>query len=451
MASVSYSKEHISQIYNCAEITTPCELFYVCELGKYLAIDFCRQLSLDGVIIADNLKNSYAYTVFRIAVTLGYIVNYGDEGSVKKIDESEVFELNTAQFVNDYYYFVKNNQNFYDCPKTVADLLVPKHKQVSIDTKTEEGKWIWSLAGEDGVHYSINRDAVLITKHSHQNLISLIAKVAISRFVSDGTPKELVLLLDRDMLIKPYCTGYIDILQETTVAIPWVSYIPKSCDTDRWKQNSYYSWYLKGADDGVVGKSYSVQAKKQHIDDLDIKVGDLVLFYKRKSMQQANFLKEIDSFKIARYDGLKGRDRIKFTTINTTKTRYTAKHDYDENTMIVKAMYADKLPYENLNVTQEDLDIRDVGIEYYMLGEEYFILPITDGKDFCYNIFVGDISREYKLWMEWKDLTYWILEDYGFPYNKQRFLDKCFVDREPLYEQFQNGSNLEDWWMEAID
>ena len=41
--------KHIEQIYNCLKIEIACELYYVCELGKYLYYYHNEPLSLDGI------------------------------------------------------------------------------------------------------------------------------------------------------------------------------------------------------------------------------------------------------------------------------------------------------------------------------------------------------------------------------------------------------------------
>ena len=66
---------HISQFYSCSKISYACELYYACELGKHLMADYNEALSLDGVILVEDLKKSIVWDLFRIAVDKGWVVD----------------------------------------------------------------------------------------------------------------------------------------------------------------------------------------------------------------------------------------------------------------------------------------------------------------------------------------------------------------------------------------
>ena len=112
--------------------------------------------------------------------------------------------------------------------------------------------------------------------------------------------------------------------------------------------------------------------------------------------------------------------------------------------MAVKALYAGKFPYEQLITRQESFDLLEVGVEYYLYDELMFILPLEQAEDMKEQ-WVSRDGRVDKLILSQNDLIYWILEDYKYEYNKERFLERYFKNKEPLRDRYMRGDVLEDY------
>lgn len=134
---------------------------------------------------------------------------------------------------------------------------------------------------------------------------------------------------------------------------------------------------------------------------------------------------------------------IGFEYIHTVKPYFMGKDDFRNNTMAVKEMYKGSLPYEQLRTSKGSFDFIDIGVEYFMHGEKHFILPL----DVCDDVRIIKVSLDGKkvdkLVVGQNDLIYWILKDYGYTFNEERFLEKYFSDHEPLYTRYMRGETLE--------
>ena len=67
-------KFSVSQIYPCSKVELGSELFYLCELGKYLQ---CKGhvLSLDGLVFNPVLTKSKYWNYLQVAYTNGWVVD----------------------------------------------------------------------------------------------------------------------------------------------------------------------------------------------------------------------------------------------------------------------------------------------------------------------------------------------------------------------------------------
>ena len=82
-----------------------------------------------------------------------------------------------------------------------------------------------------------------------------------------------------------------------------------------------------------------------------------------------------------------------------------------------------------------------------MYKELYFILPLSSADETWKNILVHDDRVAYSKdnlysinYMSQNDFIYWVLEDYNYDYNVQRFLDLNFGDKIPMRDLFYQGA-----------
>ena len=65
---------HINNFYNCDKIDLACELFYVCELGKYLSYNNSMKLSLKGVKLDKVLLKSNIWFYLCLAIYESWVI-----------------------------------------------------------------------------------------------------------------------------------------------------------------------------------------------------------------------------------------------------------------------------------------------------------------------------------------------------------------------------------------
>ena len=111
--------------------------------------------------------------------------------------------------------------------------------------------------------------------------------------------------------------------------------------------------------------------------------------------------------------------------------------------MAVKKMYMGIMPYESLRYQTQTLSLLDVGIEYMLYNEGYFIVPLDACTDVSEQWVTNGVTSD-KLLLPQNDLIYWILKDYDVQFNEQRFLARYFSKSEPLYTRYMRGETLED-------
>lgn len=436
---------HISQFYPCSAIEYAGELYYVCELGKYLYTNYNEQLSLDGVILSKKLKNSVLWDMLRIAIKNGYLVNTNLSEDDTDISIQSPLIVNSKVFKNVYFTFdtVEFDKEDYEKRKSDLqyDLLTPKKMQVSLEKQTDT-EWVWSLAGKKYEHFDNNSTAF---NHllSQQSWVSFVAMVAVER-LKNNQPCKLIIKLDNHITLNFFAMCYLDVLLEKTSALSsWVVIDYSRLDKDTMLQVSYCSWYSIGKELGLVQSWHSVKEKVNYMKELDIKIGDVVLLYERgKSRKTSNIKPIINCHFAVIKDITKGV--IVFDVINTIKTREQGRVDWADKTMTVKNLYNNKNPFDVLNHNEIRKPIDVLGIEHLLFDELFFIAPLSEAEDISF-MSVTDGTRKDKLYLPQNDLVYWVFKDFNVQFDEQRFLNKYFKDRQPLYTRYMNGESLDEY------
>ena len=441
---------HISQFYSCSKVSLAFELFYISELGKYSLYNYGKPVSLQGVVLDSVLKESVVWHYFRLAVKFGWLEVDGviaDSALLNSIEITEanplalgVYDMKNFKFTTDYVEYDLSDANRRALDKEYA-MSTPKNVQVYV-TKRENGVWSWCEDGEEPNHKSLHNTAF---NHNLADYAwsSFIAFVAVERLYT-GVPNKLLVTLSKGVLINAFAFSQVLLLKDETQALAWMYFATDSTLTkEDTLQMGYTAWYSKGRELGFLKRFYSVKEKLTRMKELDLIVGDLVFVYDRAKSQSKNNVKSIERCRLAKILSLKG-GRIELEFITTTQTYMNGKLSFDDKTMAVKALYGGNLPYEHLNTMKEEFDLRDIGVEYYMSSELMFILPLDQADDSCEQ-YVACNSKVDRLVLNQNDLVYWILEDYSYTYNKDRFLSRYFSNKEPLRERYMRGDVLEDY------
>lgn len=436
---------HISEFYPCSKITLACELYYVCELGKYLRYNYDRSLSLDGILFEDGLDRSALWDYFRLAVDCGWLVDLGLDRSRIEVTIQQPLVGDTQLVTNVLYGLeeVPFDMDMYHKRKADMGFAYREPERLQISFEARRGDcWLWSVDGEAGRGYNINSKA-LFRNLANQCWLSLIAYVAVERCMV-GKPEMLGIRFSQSVIMNNLtAVSYIDLLSEYTECLSGWCYYTKD-ESINYMDNlqlGYIAWYMRGVDYGMLKRWYSGKEKRAYLAKLGLGEGDIVAYYTRDKLQKNNYLKTISACHIAKIVKVKERSII-LQLFNTTKTKAQGEADFENRTTAVKAMYLDRQYYEKLNSSMEEVDINDVGVEYMMFGELNFILPLWESDDSKVMLVGDDTGRRDLLVLPQNDLVYWILKEYGVQFNEAHFLETLFPDREPLYELYMRGDAL---------
>lgn len=432
---------HISQFYPCSDVKDACELYYICELGKYLHFNYNEELSIDGVVLREVLKSSILFDYFRLAVSENWIVQatweYDDiEVTASNPLVGDAHAIRNVIFTTDEVIFdredhMKRREDY------LYDYKTPLLTQVSFESQTDE-QWLWSIGGKDNKFFNVNNKSLCTSRTSKQGWLSLVAYVAVERMMN-GVPKTLLLRFGNHVCQTKEAISYLAIMNDSLNCLKnWCYYyIDESVPDIITKQISYTAWVKQGEDMGYHSRWYSGKEKLQWCKDNDVQVGDLVMLYEREMAQKIDTVSQIAGCRLVRIDSIDDR-RLQFTALNCMKTYAQGVKDWENYTMAVKAMYCGKPPYQTLSTSVINLDMLDVGVEHLMLHERYFIIPL----DKCNDAITTFVDKGVEMELSQNDFIYWVLKDYNFSFNEDRFLDKYFSKHEPAYVTYHK--NKED-------
>lgn len=433
---------HISQFYACSEVKLASELQYIIELGKYTYYLHDEPLSIDGIIISDDLRLCKFWDYYRVAIESGWIVNYVDAPDLAIDIQNPInFEF---QFRNVLLTEEPVDYDKEDDDRRKDDLnynyRTPLPTQFAFKEKTD-GYWEWVLRGKNpATDYSINNKA-FNSAGSDTCWVSLFAYVAVSRYYTNE-PETLIININGSIVGTPnILTSFIILQEETDCINSWCKYCFDDTVSEKAINHlSYLAWFSKGIDLGLTKKWHSVQEKLEYLKKLDLGVGDVVYLYERYDGQELNYTKNIENFYIAIIREIDD-NQIILQKINTKKTKYQGELTYKDYTMATKQLYLFNNPFDKLNSSIEKHLISDLGIEYMLRTEQWFITPCYNDDDVIMNVKNSNGDTECAL-LPACDLVYWILKDYNVDFNEGRFLERYFNNRQTLYDIFETTGEL---------
>ena len=428
---------HISQFYPCSRVDLSCEMYYICELGKYLFYNYKEQLSLDGVVFNKELEQSYLFDYFRLALHSGWIGQVVWETDLS-VTEDNPLEADSRLIRNVLYTTQEVQFDREDNTKRKEDYLynycTPLKCQVSFKEQND-GYWLWTTSGFEGKFFSINNRSLCTSTTSKQNWLSLIAMVAVERFMT-GSPNRLLLQFNAHICQMKEAISFIMILNDKSNCLKdWCYYnLDDSISENVVRQVAYTAWFIEGYERGYHRRFSTGKEKYVYCRENDIKIGDMVFLYEREMAQKADVVSVVKGCRLARVDDI-SVSGYKFTVINNIKTRQQGIEDWDNLTTAVKALFAGKKPYEKLNTSNENLDFTDCGVGHLLYCEKYFFIRLDDCDDSIQTAVDKGLSME----LSQNDFVYWVLKDYNFDFNEERFLDMYFrrYDKIPMYTKYQ--------------
>lgn len=433
---------HISQFYPCSDVKDACELYYICELGKYLHFNYKEQLSIDGVVLHEVLASSILFDYFRLAIDEGWVTQANWGYSPLEVTAENPLIADTRLVRNVLFTTEDVAFDREDKRKRDEDFLyayrTPILTQVSFEDQNDE-QWLWSIGGKDKRYFNVNNKSFCTSRTSSQNWLSLVAYVAVERMMT-GSPKRLLLEFGSHVCQTRDAIAYLAIMDDSLNCLKnWCYYyIDESVPDMMTKQLSYVAWIKQGEDMGYHSRWYSGKEKMQWCKDNDIQVGDLMMLYEREMAQKIDTVSKIAGCRLVRVDELR-EDGVRLTAVNCLKTRAQGIADWNDYTTAVKAMFCGKYPYERLTTSSLNLFINDVGFEHLMLHERYFLVPLDKCEDGISTLVDEGVTME----LTQNDFVYWVLKDYDFSFNEARFLDKYFSKRKPAYITYHENKEGE--------
>ena len=440
---------HVSQFYSCSEVSVSSELYYISELGKYLYLNYNKVLSVDGVILSSVLKKSLYWDYFRVVVSKGWVVDTNLPNSELEISTQSPINYGTSNFKN---FLFTLDECVYDSVDSAErniseeyNYTTPKPTQVCF-TKMDNDAWFWTIKGLTPRDEMVN-SASLNTSCASEAWVSMIAMVAVDRLMT-GSPKllgiEFPYVVAKNQLA---LSDFMLIMDETNAMTGWVIFsFEESVSEDIQRQVGYEAWWHKGREKGLLSKWYSPKDKLSYMkNNLDIDIGDVILLYERNYSTKFNYVKSIESCHVAIVRGI-SNTTLSLEVINTVKTRYGAEVSYKDQTMAVKQMYCGSDEYKKWNSTLKNYNIIDIGIEYMMYTEAYFIVPLDQADDIVKLDVKDSNGRTGKYALHQNDAIYWILKDYGIDFNEDKFLRRYFKESATAYGVFMSGNDLPSDW-----
>lgn len=451
-------KVHISQFYPCSKVTLACELYYICELGKYMYYNHEGCVSLDGVILDSILDKSPLWDYFRLALSKGWVVDTNVSEAKVAITPSNPLNADKTLVENYLYTFEPQSFDYTDFNKRREDALYaytePYKCQLYIHERHENTKTI----GNDS-YWLFTREklspenSAIVTKALGNNLacqlwLSIIAFAATERLVHNN-PARFLLKIDNTMLATVGAFSYVILMSEQTSCFEgWFYYtFDENISMSEINQLGYYAWYTEGKDKGIVGQWYSPKQKLSYMQKNGMGVGSVILLYTRVKDQQRNFMKSIESCIVAIIRDIKATSNrtysITVETCHTMKPYYQAKLEFEDYVTSVKTLWVEEKPYERFRSSTLNLDLCDLGVEYLLYSELNFITSLNCATDFR-EAYVTDGVRKDRLVLPQNDYIYWVLKDYNIEFDEEAYIKQYIPNGKPAYETYMAGGALAD-------
>ena len=451
----------VSDIYECEKIDLACELYYICELGKYLYYNYNKPLSLKGVLLCNVLTKSDIWVYFCIAQQSGWIVNASvpsewlvdlDSFTTKDWKHYSLVLKNVLYTTEKVPFNKEDNHNRRRKDEWVIDgklyskfsydLLTPQVLQICFSNVSSHNRLVFAL---DGKYSNKGQDNTINGLSINGALpqfswLSLIAYVAIKKFMEYKTellPLSLYLYFNNTLTLNEMSLSYFLILYDKSNCFKgWVFYtMDETVPQNTVNHLGYVAWYKEGLDKGLLSANewYDHKTKLAAMQQLDIELNDVVLLFERKELQKMNHIKEIIDMNIAIVEKVT-KHHIYLNVITTKNLKHEAMLDFNKLDQNIQKMYT-KPPYVELKHHIKKFEWFELGVKYAMVDERYFILPLEE----CWGYKEQHVTNGYEtllVTLDQEDFIYWLLEDYGVVYNKVHFLEKYFKDRIPLYQSY---------------
>lgn len=390
------SKYIVNNFYPCKEVDVGSELYYICELGKYLK-NYNDILSLKGIKVDTRLKHSKFWLYLQYAIENGYITDI----DIPSDDIFDYSNLNKTIFTSD----ISDNLDNVVFAKKGEELILDYLN----DSNTQ-------YLGKGGLH--------------SQAFVSLIAYLTIEKF-KKGYPKVFRLKLNQVAL---NVTSLVDIicLQSTNAIRDWCK-IDIIGDDNFMRDCNWKAYVYDNRNRGEMQRKLSPAEKKAYFKSLGYKVGDPILIYNKGGEKETDNIRKIYETYFAVIIKITD-DRIFVREVKKKNTVFgeTLAHNKDK-----KNTYSNAFNYKGRVCDYRWIDI---GIGRKVFDEQYFIEDLNKADEFVLQVTDGKRVNCVKLLVP--DTCYWVLKDRGVQFDEEHFKEvyKSYV---PLaYDRYMNGETI---------
>lgn len=415
----------LNQIYPCSKVELGSELFYICELGKYLQTHG-HVLSLSGIVFSSDLKKSNYWNYLQVAYRNGWLVDMPNSFE-ESLTPVTLHLVKNIQIVEDYVPWSAEEDTRRKTDEEY-NTYTPRKKQVIFSTKTDD---VWEFSPcEEGAKNSVNIQSLKDDLIS-QSFVSLTAYVAVNRLLT-GVPKSFLLAPQLDFLAITLSFADMTLLFEETNALNGWCF----ADTGEEARFSYEGWWFKYSDLGYMSRYYTPSEKKAEFKKLGFCKGDVVFLYKRDKCQVLNNIKSISSCNYAIIRDV-NKEGLILDVFFTRNTRFGESLKFESYPKELQNMYFSD-SYKNCRHSIKAIPWDTLGIEYMLYDEEFFISCIEKADNLVVQDCTEDLEeREFTL--DCVNAIYWLLKDHEIDFDDEMYRKKHFKGVLPMWDAFKQG------------
>ena len=377
------------------EIRTVSELFYVCELGKYLYYYTGQALDISEVYFNEQLRNTQQWTYMKLALINGWIRSF----HTMSIDLKGIDWPGMKQIANIFVWVTEPEKEPMQLSQISNHVITMKYNQ------TEDG------------YLELRPKRFSERIRSELVYLSFIAHMVIKNTLEKTHIKTLIKIESNSVDIGPYVMVYD--LYESGLIKEWLEI---KVNDGFAKDLKYRAWLNDGFEKGISLKQYSNQEKLAYMKKLDIAEKDVVFIYTRRNSKVENTIKSAD---LAIINEIK-ENEIKFTVIMNPRLRADIEQDYNKLNPTLKQMFSKK-DLNNLNIIEKTFSMDDLGISQMVNKERYFIEPLGKTKDTVKTFmekYLGNlINKDVEITQE--EFIARLLRENNIDFNVQKYRDIC--------------------------
>ena len=454
------NKIHVTQLYSVSKVTIGSELFYLCELGKYLYYRFDSQLSLDGVLLTNELRSSRYWEYMRLAYHNGWICDLGIDNFDLDITPINPLAVNPNLVRN--IYLTNEVLNSPDERIGVVETDHPEYYPIKYNVAFKEQtpeRWVWDIDSNDKLGYYINQK--LRGNLSSQSWVSLFAFVKTNMLMYGEPSTGMEFYIDGSLIHNiPLPIVDVFLLATKTDALNFVDILWVDSSVDEKDKNfvEYATWWFEAQEHGFmqnVAEGNSVEAKRKYFEQLGLGIGDVIGVYTRPQRQRTNYIKDISSFNYGVITGIT-KNGISVDLVQNMETILDSEITFANYSEEVRALYSFSDSYRQLRHKVVHYDFIDIGIHWLLASELTFITPLI-GDDAIplkitrerkndaggyNNIFALDYET---VILPETEAIYWLLKDYNIDFDTEKYLKRYGRNEAMAYDRYMDGDSISEF------